>query len=272
MKNGKRKSILSYIVISTIGATLLFSAAYHSKSGAAGSPDPTPAPRTAVKTAAAVKSSGSTFLRDNAPSRTGTKNPSGTVVVWNLSSTVVLVNKERTLPSSYVPSDLVVPNVPFSFSGSNPKKQLRKPAAAALEKLFAGAKKDGISLKAVSGYRSYATQQSIFARNAKLKGEALANKTSARAGQSEHQTGLAMDVSSASVDYTLEQRFGKTKEGKWLKANAAKYGFIIRFGEGQEKLTGYSYEPWHIRYVGVWIAGEITRQGKTLEQYLEQFD
>ena len=170
------------------------------------------------------------------------------------------------------PSDLVVPNVPFSVSGSSPKKQLRKPAATALEKLFAGAKKDGISLKAVSGYRSYATQKSIFARNAKLKGEAVANKTSARAGQSEHQTGLAMDVSSASVNYTLEQSFGKTKEGKWLKANAAKYGFIIRFGEGQEKLTGYSYEPWHIRYVGVWIAGEITRQGETLEQYLEQFE
>ena len=79
-----------------------------------------------------------------------------------------------------------------------------------------------------------------------------------------------MDISSASVGYALEQSFGNTKEGKWLKANAPKYGFIIRYGKGQEKLTGYSYEPWHVRYVGVYIAGEITRQQLTLEQYLGQ--
>lgn len=147
---------------------------------------------------------------------------------------------------------------------------MRKVAASAIEKLFAAAKKDGIDIKAVSGYRSYATQKSIFDRNASIKGEAVANKTSARPGQSEHQTGLAMDISSASAGYDLQQSFGNTKEGKWLKANAHKYGFIIRYGKDQEKLTGYSYEPWHVRYVGVYIAGEITSQKLTLEQYLER--
>lgn len=220
--------------------------------------------------AEAASSSFAQFLHDNAPSRTIKTAGNGKATVTNLTSTVVLVNKKRNLPASYEPKDLVVPNIPFSFSGSSPKKQMRKAAATALEKLFAAAKKDGIDIKAVSGYRSYATQKSIFERNASIKGEAVANKTSARPGQSEHQTGLAMDISSASAGYDLQQSFGSTKEGKWLKANAPKFGFIIRYGKDQEKLTGYSYEPWHVRYVGVYIAGEITKQNLTLEQYLER--
>ncbi|MEN1984602.1 M15 family metallopeptidase [Paenibacillus hubeiensis] len=220
--------------------------------------------------AEAASSSFAQFLHDNAPSRTIKTTSNGKATVTNLTSTVVLVNKKRNLPASYEPKDLVVPNIPFSFSGSSPKKQMRKAAATALEKLFAAAKKDGIDIKAVSGYRSYATQKSIFERNASIKGEAVANKTSARPGQSEHQTGLAMDISSASAGYDLQQSFGSTKEGKWLKANAPKFGFIIRYGKDQEKLTGYSYEPWHVRYVGVYIAGEMTKQNLTLEQYLER--
>lgn len=210
-------------------------------------------------------------MHANKPSLTIRKNSAGIAVVTNPTSTVVIVNKQRELASTYKPTDLVKPDVPFSFLGESPKKYLRKPAAAALEKLFAGAKQDGISLKAVSGYRSYASQKAIFDRNADLKGEAVANQTSAHPGQSEHQTGLAIDVSSASANYELEPSFGKTKEGKWLKAHAAQYGFIIRYGEGKEKLTGYTYEPWHIRYVGVFIAQEITKQGLTLEQYMSKF-
>lgn len=227
-------------------------------------------PFTSGPAASAASSSFAQFLHDNAPSRTIKTAGNGKATVTNLTSTVVLVNKKRNLPASYEPKDLVVPNIPFSFSGSSPKKQMRKAAATALEKLFAAAKKDGIDIKAVSGYRSYATQKSIFERNASIKGEAVANKTSARPGQSEHQTGLAMDISSASAGYDLQQSFGSTKEGKWLKANAPKYGFIIRYGKDQEKLTGYAYEPWHVRYVGVYIAGEMTKQNLTLEQYLER--
>ncbi|WP_063563470.1 M15 family metallopeptidase [Paenibacillus sp. O199] len=256
MKSFTRKSIVSTILIGSVVAGSAFKTL--------------PFTKELNPVASAASSSFTQFLHDNAPGRTIKTSSSGLATVTNLSSTVVLVNKKRNLPSTYAPQDLVVPNIPFSFSGSSPKKQMRKVAATAIENLFAAAKKDGIDIKAVSGYRSYATQKSIFDRNASIKGEAVANKTSARPGQSEHQTGLAMDISSASAGYDLQQSFGNTKEGKWLKANAHKYGFIIRYGKDQEKLTGYSYEPWHVRYVGVYIAGEITSQNLTLEQYLER--
>lgn len=191
----------------------------------------------------------------------------GKAVVTNASSITVLVNKKRNLPADYEPNDLVIPNVAFSFAGNSPKKQLRRPAARALEKLFAQAKKDNIDIKAVSGYRSYSTQKTIFNRNAKTKGKEVANRTSAYPGQSEHQTGLAMDVSSASVSYGLEQKFGDTKEGKWLAKNAPAFGFIIRYPKGKEAITGYSYEPWHIRYVGKDLAQAVAERSVTLEEY-----
>ncbi|WP_231891324.1 M15 family metallopeptidase [Paenibacillus swuensis] len=197
-------------------------------------------------------------------------NAQGLAVVTNATSRTVIVNKKRNLPSDYKPADLVIPKIPFSFSGESPKKQMRKEAARALEKLFAAADKAGIELKAVSGYRSYATQKSIFDRNAEQKGAAEANRTSAHPGQSEHQTGLAMDISSKSANYALETSFGKTKEGKWLAANAPKYGFIIRYLDGKEAITGYSYEPWHVRYIGTDLAGDIAASGLTLEEYANE--
>ncbi|NBD23959.1 D-alanyl-D-alanine carboxypeptidase family protein [Paenibacillus sp. T1] len=210
------------------------------------------------------------FLHDNAASRTTIKKD-GVAFVTNSTSTLVLVNKKRELDPGYVPGDLVKAPVPFSFSGDSPKQEMRKVAADALGKLFAGAKQDGIELKAVSGYRSYASQKSIFNAYAKTHGEEEANTFSAHPGQSEHQTGLAMDVSSASVHYGLEESYGETKEGKWLKAHAADYGFIIRFEQGKEKETGYMYEPWHVRYVGVYVAQDIKKLGLTLEAYLARF-
>ncbi|WP_313732057.1 D-alanyl-D-alanine carboxypeptidase family protein [Cohnella nanjingensis] len=241
------------------------------KPAATAKPGKTPKP-TPVETQApaAGEDSLAAILAANAPDKTIKQNKDGLAVVTNTSSMYVLVNKKRNLPSTYKPADLVVPDVAFSFSGDSPKKQLQRPAARALEKLFAGASDDGITLKAVSGYRSYATQKAIFDRNAELKGAEVANKTSAHPGQSEHQTGLAMDVSSASANYELEEKFAKTKEGKWLASHCAEYGFIIRFLKGKEDITGYSYEPWHIRYVGVEMAKEIMKQHITLEEYLEE--
>lgn len=181
---------------------------------------------------------------------------------------ILLVNKQHPLESDYKPTDLVVPDVKFSFSGEDQKKQLRREAAEAIERLFAAAKKDGIELRAVSGYRSYARQKSIFENNARTKGEEEANRTSARPGESEHQTGLAMDVSAASVNYALEEVFGETVEGIWLAEHAQEYGFIIRYPKEKEDITGYKYEPWHLRYVGEDIAQFVTEQGLTLEEYL----
>jgi zinc D-Ala-D-Ala carboxypeptidase len=197
------------------------------------------------------------------------KEEDGTAVVTNAEADMVVVNKKRSLPKGYVPGDLVEPQVPFSFKGPHEKRHMRKEAAKALEKLFAGAKKDGIELRAVSGYRSYKRQVSIFNNNVKTKGQAYASQVSAVPGKSEHQTGLAIDVSSPSVGNVLEQSFGASKEGEWLAKHAPEYGFIIRYMKGKEDVTGYVYEPWHIRYVGKDIAEDVTKQGLTLEEYFD---
>jgi LAS superfamily LD-carboxypeptidase LdcB len=189
-------------------------------------------------------------------------------MVKNPNSILVLVNKTNNLSSDYKPS-LVIPDVAFPFSGDNPKKYMRKEAADALEELYNQSKKDGVKIYAVSGYRSYSTQESIFNREVQAKGGSVteANKTVAVPGQSEHQTGLAMDMTCAAVGYGLSESFENTKEGKWLKNNAHKFGFIIRYPKGKTSITGYSYEPWHIRYVGSEAAEYIYSKGITFEEF-----
>ncbi|MCT1577422.1 D-alanyl-D-alanine carboxypeptidase family protein [Oceanobacillus kimchii] len=194
----------------------------------------------------------------------------GTEVISNPYDQLVLVNKDFSLPADYIPDDLVIPNVPFPFIEDIPKKYMRQAAADALEELFADAQEEGLELYAQSGYRSYDRQDTIFAANAAENGEKHANKYSARPGESEHQTGLAMDVTSPEVNFSLETEFGETKEGKWVKENATNYGFIIRFPEGKEEITKYQFEPWHLRYVGQKAAEEIMNQNITLEEYLEK--
>jgi D-alanyl-D-alanine carboxypeptidase len=192
----------------------------------------------------------------------------GKIIVDNTDDILVLVNKNRNLPPDYVPSDLVIPNVRFPFEDFDEKKQMRKEAAEALEELFNGAEEEGIYLFAISGYRSYNRQKYLFDIRAERDGFEKANKLTAYPGQSEHQTGLAMDVSCQSVGFDLTQKFGQTVEGIWLKENAYRFGFIIRYQEDTVDITGYSYEPWHIRYVGKEVAEEIYEKNITLEEYL----
>lgn len=194
-------------------------------------------------------------------------NDEGKKIINNPNDILVLVNKERNLSSDYKPDDLVVPNVRFSFEGNDQKKYLRKEAAKALEDLFKEGEKEDIALYAVSGYRSYSRQELLFNNKANKVGAEAANKLVARPGQSEHHTGLAMDVSSKSANFSLAERFGETAEGIWLKENAHKFGFIIRYPKEKTDITGYSYEPWHIRYVGKEIAEEIYEKDITLEEY-----
>lgn len=195
--------------------------------------------------------------------RNGTSNN----IASSFASVQAVVNKEYGLPEDYKPEDLVVPNVPFSFSGTLEKSYLRKEAAEALERLFNLAKKEGIQLNAVSGFRSYDYQKKLYANNVKRKGQEHTDRFSAKPGHSEHQTGLTMDVSSKSANNELELTFANTKEGKWLKENAHRAGFIIRYPKGKESITGYAYEPWHIRYVGD-IAESIYKKKLTLEEYM----
>jgi D-alanyl-D-alanine carboxypeptidase len=182
-------------------------------------------------------------------------------------SITALVNKELCLPAEYIPEDLVIPNIYFNFQHFDEKKQMRAEAAKALEELFDAASKEDIMLCGVSGYRSYQRQYEIFTNNVRTKGMDHTSKYSAVPGYSEHQTGLSIDVSSKSVNYRLDSSFGETVEGKWLAENAHHYGYIIRFPEGKSKITGYSYEPWHIRYVGKDLATFIYKNDLTLEEY-----
>ena len=194
--------------------------------------------------------------------RNGTSNN----IASSFASVQAVVNKEYGLPEDYKPEDLVVPNVPFSFSGTLEKSYLRKEAAEALERLFNLAKKEGIQLNAVSGFAPMIIKK-LYANNVKRKGQEHTDRFSAKPGHSEHQTGLTMDVSSKSANNELELTFANTKEGKWLKENAHRAGFIIRYPKGKESITGYAYEPWHIRYVGD-IAESIYKKKLTLEEYM----
>ena len=126
----------------------------------------------------------------------------------------------------------------------------------------AAAKEEGLTLKIVSGYRSYQKQDKVYHNYAARDGAALADRYSARAGSSEHQTGYAMDINS------VRQSFAETKEGKWLAAHCAEYGFILRYPKDKEAETGFMYEPWHVRYLGVELAQKITDSGLCLEEYL----
>jgi zinc D-Ala-D-Ala carboxypeptidase len=199
------------------------------------------------------------------------KHVNGANIIDNPTNILSMVNKEFTLPENYEPSDLVTPNVEFSFGDSDvPQRYLRQEAAKALEELFTLAEADEIEIFAVSGYRSYSRQQGIFNVEKTDKGEEQALHAVALPGQSEHQTGLAMDVSSRSVNLEITEEFGETKEGKWVRENAHKAGFIIRYPKGKESITGYQYEPWHLRYVGKEQAAVIYKNDLTLEEYFKK--
>lgn len=179
----------------------------------------------------------------------------------------VIVNKNHPLPSNYVPSDLVAVNVPKHGDKAAEELVMRKEAGQALEHLVAGAKADGINLAEGSGYRSYALQKFYYDNYSAQSGQAEANKFSAQPGKSEHQTGLATDLAAVSGKCYLEVCFAETPEGQWIAANAHKYGFSLRYLEGKEEITGYQFEPWHLRYVGKGLAAELQKTGQTLEEF-----
>lgn len=182
-------------------------------------------------------------------------------------SYTVLVNKEYSLPEDYVPNDLVVPDILFYMNYYDAKKLMRQDAATALEQLFQAAENAGLSLYAISGYRSYQRQEEIYNNNIETKGLEATNSVSAMPGHSEHQTGLAMDVSTSSIHNQLEEVFAGTPEGKWLVDNAHLYGYILRYPKNKSSITGYAYEPWHIRYVGIPLATYLHDNDLTLEEY-----
>ena len=177
---------------------------------------------------------------------------------------IVLVNKNNILPSNYVPNDLRLINNRYAYDG----KYLREEAAVNFENLSADASMLGYRIIAVSAYRDYEYQGKLFNEYAGSKGIEYALLCSAKPGHSEHQTGLAVDVEGSNKNY---DEFEKSIEFNWMKKNAHKYGFILRYPKGKEHITGFKYEPWHYRYVGVKHATNIYNGNITLEEYKSSF-
>lgn len=180
----------------------------------------------------------------------------------DIGGTIFLVNRQHVISEQYVPEPLRKTQV------HGMSQSMREDAAAALEELFQAAQSDGIKLSSVSGYRSYSKQSLIYSRKVGRTGsEAEADKLVARPGASEHQLGLAMDLATRNSS-TLSEKFGSTPEGQWVYANCQRFGFIVRYLKGYEDVTGYSFEPWHIRYVGPEHAEAIAASGLPFETYL----
>ena len=178
----------------------------------------------------------------------------------NVSATVKVTVKGAVKEVTYIDGILIANKTYALPANYNPGVDAQ--ANNALNEMINAAKTEGVVLRMISGFRSYSTQNTLYNNYVARDGKAEADRYSARPGHSEHQTGLAFDLNS------LEQSFENTKEGKWLAENCWKYGFIIRYPKGKESVTGYMYEPWHVRYLGKEVAKKVYESGKCLEEYL----
>ena len=176
----------------------------------------------------------------------------------------VVVDKLRRLsPKKYVPKGLMTMNTPHTYTPI-----LRRDAAKAYLKMFRAARKDGIDLVVQSAYRSYSAQVSVYNGWVASIGRDAADRQSARPGYSEHQIGLSVDIAAADRACTIQACFGRTPEGRWLMRNAPRFGWHLRYPKGKTAITGYIYEPWHWRFVGVELATELSLTPKiTLEEF-----
>lgn len=182
------------------------------------------------------------------------------IEVTNYNDKTVLVNKYNKLPENYEAEDLVT--LPNEYGKD---MRLKSEASQKVIELMDNAKKENISLNIISAYRTEDRQNYLFENSEKKNGLKHALKYSAKKGHSEHQTGYAIDFN------TTQEKFSKTKEYAWLKENAYKYGFIERYPKGKESITGFGYEPWHYRYVGIDIATKIYIENITYEEYVVEY-
>lgn len=178
----------------------------------------------------------------------------------HLNESNILVNKYNYLSNNYIPENLVEISTKYALSGM----RLVSYAKAAFEQMASAANQEGMTIIAMSTYRSYDYQAGLYNRYVSKDGQQAADTYSARPGHSEHQTGLAADIYNGKVSYT---NFENTKEFTWMQENAHKYGFILRYPNDKISETGYQYESWHYRYVGVEIATYIHEHNITYEEY-----
>ena len=168
-----------------------------------------------------------------------------------------LINREHPLPEDYIPKNLIDIGIPFDAAPGDQKRLLEKETARAALDLIRRSHREGLNLCGISGYRSYERQKELYTGTSYV----------ALPGTSEHQSGLALDVSCPQVHMELTEEFAQTPEGIWLFHHAPLYGFILRYPAGKEHITQVPYEPWHIRYVTKPLASYLALTGLTLEEY-----
>jgi D-alanyl-D-alanine carboxypeptidase len=177
----------------------------------------------------------------------------------------ILVDKRHPLPKNYEPDDLVELQYKSYRAGVSDKMMLRRAAGESLEEMAAAARAEGVTLVVSSAYRSYAYQIGSFERWTKRLGAAEAERKSARPGMSQHQLGLTVDFGS------ISDEFAGTGAGRWLKANAGRFGWSMSFPQGYEQRTGYAWESWHYRYVGTALAALIDTWFGGIQHYALSF-
>lgn len=173
-----------------------------------------------------------------------------------------LINRDHPLPEDYIPDHLIDIGLLFDAPPGDPKRLLEEKTARAALELINRSHREGLSLCGVSGYRSYERQKKLYTGSPYV----------APPGTSEHQSGLALDVSCPQIHMELTEEFAQTPEGIWLASHAPLYGFILRYPANKEHITKVPYEPWHIRYVTKPLAAYLTLTGMTLEEYHEMQD
>ena len=202
------------------------------------------------------------------PTPEPTQDPETDERFYNTDSLLVVANKKHKLPDGYEPADLRAPAVEMRYNTWT----MRDEAAAALEQMFAAAAQENIHLVMGSGYRSEAFQKVLYDQYVARDGVEKADTYSSRPGYSDHQTGLATDLCGPEEvkETDLTQKFEETAEGQWLRVHAHEYGFIMRYPKDKDEITGYKYEPWHFRYVGIETATAIYNAGE-FESFEEYF-
>lgn len=171
------------------------------------------------------------------------------IILNDKSGLFKLVNEEHPIDKNYAPEKLVTPNIALVGVKNEPRSKVSSIIKEPLEKMFQDAKKEGVELYLSCAYRSFDEQEYLYNRALKRENRNSSDLV-ALPGRSEHQLGLAVDITTKKLDFQLEEAFEDTKEGQWLLNNAYKYGFIFRYHRGKENITGYTYEPWHYRYIG----------------------
>lgn len=182
----------------------------------------------------------------------------------NLNTFYTLVNKYNYLKEEFVPNNLVEMTTPYSKEGI----YLVEEARDNFYKLVDKAKEEGLTIRAISAYRGYTYQKRLYDKYVEADGVNKADTYSARPGYSDHQTGLVVDVDNTISSF---ENFTNTKEYQWMLDNSYKYGFILRYPSGKESITGYQFESWHYRYVGLKLAKKIKASNLTFDEYFTRY-